>query len=64
VTDRFIMDWKLIDTAPFDREVEVAVIDGAGVHALTFPCRRIFAGWVNAETQRRLYDVMPSHWRE
>jgi hypothetical protein len=30
--DRFIMDWKPIDTAPFDRDVELAVIDGQGAN--------------------------------
>jgi len=34
----FAMDWKPIDTAPFDRDLELAVIDGAGVHALSFSC--------------------------
>jgi len=38
------MDWKPIETAPFDRDVELAVIDGGGVHALTFACRRVFGG--------------------
>jgi hypothetical protein len=58
------MDWKPIDTAPFDRDVELAVIDGSGVHALTFPCRRVFSGWVNAESKRRLYYLLPTHWRD
>jgi hypothetical protein len=58
------MDWKPIDTAPFDREVELAVIDGAGVHTLTFPCRRVFSGWANAETKKRLYYISPTHWRD
>lgn len=58
------MDWKAIDTAPFDRDVELAVIDAAGVDALAFPCRRIFGGWVNAETKKRLYYLLPTHWRD
>lgn len=58
------MDWKAIDTAPFDRDVELAVIDAAGVHALAFPCRRVFGGWVNAQTKKRLYYLLPSHWRD
>jgi hypothetical protein len=58
------MDWKPIDTAPFDRDVELAVIDGSGVHALTFACRRVFGGWINAQTKKRLYYLLPSHWRD
>jgi hypothetical protein len=60
----FVMDWKAIDTAPFDRDVELAVIDAAGVHALAFPCRRVFGGWVNAQTRKRLYYLLPTHWRD
>ncbi len=61
--DEFIMDWKPIDTAPFDRDVELAVIDADGKHALTFPCRRTIGGWVNAVTKKQLYFVLPTHWR-
>jgi hypothetical protein len=56
---KFIMDWKPVDTAPFDRDVELAVIDGDGEHALVFPCRRIVGGWVNAETKKQLYGILP-----
>ena len=55
--------WQLISTAPFDRDLELAVIDQDGPHALVFACRRILDGWMNAETRERL-DVHPSHWRE
>ena len=61
--DEFIMDWKPIDTAPFDRDVELAVINVDGKHALTFPCQRTIGGWVNAETKKQLYFVLPTHWR-
>jgi hypothetical protein len=54
--------WQLITTAPFDRELELAVIDSDGQHALVFPCRRVTEGWVNAETEERIY-VRPTHWR-
>jgi len=59
----FIMDWKPIDTAPFGRNVELAVINGDGEHALTFPCRRTIGGWVNAVTKKQLYFILPTHWR-
>jgi hypothetical protein len=55
--------WQNISSAPSDRNVQLAVIDGDGPHALVFPCRRIAGGWMNAETRERL-DVRPSHWRE
>lgn len=60
----FSMDWKPIETAPFDRDVELAVIDGSGVHALTFACRRLFGGWMNAESKKRVYYLSPTHWRD
>jgi hypothetical protein len=33
--------WKSIAAAPFARDLELVVIDSAGVHALSFPCRRV-----------------------
>jgi len=55
--------WQTVVSAPFDRDLELAVIDTDGPHALVFACRRVFNGWVNAETKERL-DVRPTHWRE
>jgi hypothetical protein len=55
--------WQIISSAPFDRDLELAVIDEAGLHALVFPCRRIVGGWMNAATKERL-GVHPTHWRE
>jgi hypothetical protein len=55
--------WQPIATAPFDRDLELAVIDKDGTHALVFACRRVANGWVNAETMREI-DVHPTHWRE
>jgi hypothetical protein len=57
------MDWQPISTAPFDRDLELAVIDREGPHALAFPCRRILGGWINSETRKRI-AVRPTHWRE
>ena len=48
-SDSLRMEWKPIVTAPFDRDLEVAVIDYDGTHALVFPCRRFLHGWINAE---------------
>jgi hypothetical protein len=53
-----------IHTVPLDREVELAVIDDDGTHVLAFPCRRVIAGWIDAETDRRLYYIRPTHWRD
>jgi len=58
------MGWKPISSAPFDRDLEVAVVDHAGTHALVFPCRRILDGWMNAETKSRIAGLRPTHWRE
>jgi hypothetical protein len=56
-------EWQRIASAPFDRELQLAVIDYRGTHALIFPCRRILDGWVKADTKERI-DVQPTHWRE
>jgi hypothetical protein len=55
--------WQQVSTAPFDCDLELAVIDDDGAHALVFPCRRILNGWMKVETKERL-DVRPTHWRE
>lgn len=55
--------WKIIGTAPFDRNLELAVIDQEGTHALIFPCRQTSVGWINTETEVRV-DVHPTHWRD
>jgi len=54
--------WQSASSAPFDRDLELAVIDKDGPHALVFRCRRIPDGWMNAETKDRL-NVRPTHWR-
>ncbi len=56
-------EWRLVSTAPFDRDVELAIINYHGTHALAFPCRRILGAWIKAETKERI-DVQPTHWRE
>jgi hypothetical protein len=58
-----LLGWHAISTAPFDRDLELAVLDTEGPHALVFPCRRILHGWIKAET-RKMIDVRPTHWRE
>jgi hypothetical protein len=50
------MQWEPIATAPFDRELELAVLDKDA-------CRRISGGWINAKSKQQI-DVRPTHWRE
>jgi hypothetical protein len=54
--------WQPVETAPFDLDLELAVIDDDGPHALVFPCRRMLQGWLKAEN-KQLIDVRPTHWR-
>ncbi len=55
--------WKKIPTAPFDRDLELAILDSNGTHALVFPCRRVLRGWVKAKDAAPV-NVYPTHWRE
>jgi hypothetical protein len=55
--------WQTIGSAPFGRDLEVAVMDHDGTHPLVFPCRRSLTGWVRAATRERI-EVSPTHWRE
>ncbi|MBP2449042.1 hypothetical protein [Rhizobium leguminosarum] len=54
--------WRLPVEAPFELDIELAVIDDDGVHSLVFPCQRRPGGWINAMTGEVL-DVHPTHWR-
>ena len=54
--------WQPITTAPYERDIELAVIETDEPHALVFPCRRVLGGWINAETSERI-EVRPTHWR-
>jgi hypothetical protein len=56
--------WQPISTAPYDHDLELAVIDRDGEHVLVFPCRRKGAdSWIDALTGR-IIEVQPTHWRE
>jgi hypothetical protein len=55
--------WQPIPSAPYDRELELAVIDDDGPHALVFPCRRVDGGWAKAGSGEWV-EVHPTHWRE
>jgi hypothetical protein len=62
ISETSFMEWQPIATAPFDRELELAVLSSDEPHALVFACRRIVCGWINAETQKEV-EVRPTHWR-
>jgi hypothetical protein len=57
--------WRPIVTAPFDLDLELAVLDDAidEYVALVFPCRRVGDGWMNLTSKERI-DIDPTHWRE
>lgn len=57
------MEWQPITIAPYDVDLELAVIDVEGTHALVFPCRKIPAGWLKSGTGQWV-EVHPTHWRE
>lgn len=56
-------DWQPISTVPSDCDLELAVIDDEGPHALVFPCQYTPLGWISAETKKSI-DVRPTHWRK
>jgi len=56
-------EWEPVSSASFDCDLELAVIDANGAHALVFPCRRILGGWIKAQTKQRI-EIYPTHWRK
>jgi hypothetical protein len=55
--------WQPISTAPFNRDLELAVQEGTDEHALVICCRRGPYGWCDAATGKRI-EIDPTHWRE
>ena len=53
--------WRDIETAPSDRELELAVIDGE-VRQIGVFCLRHGDDWLDAETLRPI-NVTATHWR-
>jgi hypothetical protein len=58
-----LRDWHPISTAPFDRDLQLSVIEQGEVYSLVFPCRRTENGWMEATTWKPV-PVEPTHWRE
>ena len=54
--------WEGISTAPYDRDLELAVIEGSRAHPLVFACRRTTSGWLKVGSWERVL-VSPTHWR-
>ena len=54
--------WERVSTAPYDCDIELAVIEDDRVHALVFACRRVANGWIKASTHERVM-ISPTHWR-
>lgn len=55
--------WHPVMVAPFDRDLQLGVIESGEVHALVFPCRRTARGWVASSTLEPV-SVDPTHWRD
>jgi hypothetical protein len=55
--------WRLISTAPYNRDLELRSADtGPGSSRLPFPCRHTNNGWINSDLGTRV-AVGPTHWR-
>jgi hypothetical protein len=57
-----MLDWQPIVSAPFDRELQVSVIEEGEVYPLVFACRRTADGWAHAKTGHPVF-IRPTHWR-
>jgi hypothetical protein len=57
-----VPEWRDIATAPSDRAIELAVIDG-DIGVLSYPCLRHGDAWFDAETLRPV-SVTATHWRD
>jgi hypothetical protein len=56
-----LFEWRELATAPFDREIELAIIDGQ-IDVLDASYLRHGNGWLEAETLRPV-TVRATHWR-
>jgi hypothetical protein len=56
------LDWRLISTAPYNRDVELRLGDRRMPFRLPFPCRHTNHGWINSDLGTRV-NIEPTHWR-
>jgi hypothetical protein len=56
------LDWRLISTAPYNRDVELRSADRRKPFRLPFPCRHTNDGWINSDLGTRV-NVEPTYWR-
>ena len=58
-------EWLPVSIRPSDDEdLEICVMDYDGiVVALSYPCHKSGAGWVDASNKKRI-DIQPTHWRK
>jgi hypothetical protein len=56
-------EWHPVASAPFDRDLQLSVIETDEVHSLVFPCQRTRSGWRRASTGS-VVSIEPSHWQE
>lgn len=54
--------WEKISTAPYNLDLELAVIEQDRVYPLVFACRRTASGWIKVPSMDRVV-VSPTHWR-
>ena len=55
-------NWHPVSTAPFNRDVEVRIVDAKGLGVAPFPCRQTTSGWINADLYVRM-ELIPVAWR-
>lgn len=55
--------WHMINTAPYDLLLELAVVDENGTNTILFPCHKTVGGWSDAKSGTQVI-VRPTHWRE
>jgi hypothetical protein len=56
-------DWRPMEDAPFDEDVELFVMDFCGsFYGLRYPCRRTADGWVSSASRKAL-KVTPVQWK-